>query len=58
MATADDFDEPGENLEPMDDARLPRPAGNQWLMTRRLIEQAREKRELNKSLADFEDYVV
>jgi hypothetical protein len=27
-------------------------------MTRRLIEQARETRELNRCLADFEDYVV
>lgn len=26
--------------------------------TRRLIEQAREARELNRCLADFEDYVV
>jgi len=39
-------------------ARVPRTTGTQRLLARRLIEQAREKRELSQRLADFDDYQV
>jgi hypothetical protein len=60
MDPAENFDDAAENVDTDDGARNVRPAtpSSQWLKTRRLIEEARETRELNKSLADFEDYVV
>jgi hypothetical protein len=60
MESAEDFEEAADSLDTEDNTRNIRPTGpsSQWLKTRRLIEEARETRELNKSLADFEDYVV
>lgn len=60
MNAADEFEDRDDSLDSDDNTRHARPAStsSQWLKTRRRIEQAREDRELNKSLADFEDYVV
>jgi tryptophan 2,3-dioxygenase len=60
MDAADEFDESDNQADTEDSARNIRPAtiSSQWLKTRRRIEQARETRELNKSLADLEDYIV
>jgi hypothetical protein len=59
MEPAEDFDEAEAGLVATENgagaARLP---GAQWLLTRRRIEQAREQRELSRSLEDFEDYVI
>lgn len=59
MQTADEFDEVSEHLAAVDTPIPPtRAATAQWLANRRRIEQAHEERELNRSLADFEDYQV
>lgn len=59
MGMTEDFDDADDAVDAAERrASVTRPAGTQWLVTRRRIEQAREIRELNKSLADFEDYVV
>jgi hypothetical protein len=59
MGMTEDFDDADDAMDAAErPTSMPRPAGTQWLVTRRRIEQAREIRELNKSLADFEDYVV
>lgn len=58
IEAAEEFEPADEHLEGAEPGtRIPRPAGTQWLMTRRRIEQAREQRELARSLEDFEDYL-
>jgi hypothetical protein len=52
-------DDPGEDA----DIDVPSPGGPRRAIARqvrirRLIEQAREKRELGRSIADFEDFVL
>lgn len=59
MHTADDLDEVDENLARVENShQAPRASPADWLLNRRRIEQAHEQRELNRALADFEDYIV
>lgn len=53
----DDFADTDDAVEEAT-ARVPRGAGSRRLVARRLIEQAREQRDLSRSLADFDDYFV
>ena len=57
-AMTEDFEDAEERFEQEIPKRALLPAGPQRLLARRLIEQAREKRELSKCLADFDDYLV
>lgn len=54
----DDLDDAEDGLEQDMPIRGLRPAAGRRPMARRLIEQARENRELSRWLADFDDYVV
>ncbi len=59
MDPADDLDEADDGLLAVENGtRASRPPPAQSLATRRRIEQAREQRELSRSLEDFEDYIV
>ena len=57
----DDVDDDGEvdsERLPRDETRTLRTGGKDRPLARRLIEQAWERQELSRSLADFDDYVV
>jgi len=53
----DDFSEPDDAVDEVT-VRIPRATGSRRLLARRLVEQAREQRELSRSLADFDDYLA
>jgi hypothetical protein len=58
MELSEEYQEADEGFEDEAASRTPRPSATPRLLARRLIEQAREQRELSKSLADFDDYVI